>query len=414
MYLVISILVLVLSYFLFFKAAGSLSLTRLNMISWIFYFELLIQYFMSSLFVIYQIDDHYLISKVDDSRAREFGYWAIMYTMLMFPLGMYLATRIWDMNPKEMFNKYTQNTLSPLYSFKDSFLRFPLYLLSGVSVFAVFYTFYYMKEIPLFNMISGSSAIDLALAREDAGRGFQGNFFIRNVFGITLTPILSYIALSYYRLTRNKFDLLWFTVMFVFSVFIVTYNISKAPVVLYLLGFLFFRVLEKGKISKLLLIGGTVGVIGLLIAFYSFLSDTELELLFGLRYGIPGRIFFSQSAAVYLTFDTFPHIQPFLGISSFSDLLTHFGIETSERSSRILMERYFSNRVEQGTAGVLNTLFIAEAFANFGWLGLIFAPGYVGFLIQTLYIFFLKMPKTPVFLGLFTYFFLQGWNKWGI
>ncbi|RZS96698.1 O-antigen polymerase [Cecembia calidifontis] len=408
MYLIISLFVLVFSFLLFQKASGTLSPLRLNMISWIFYFELIIQYFISSLFVIYEIDEHYLIGKVYDSTARSLGYWAIMYTMIFFPLGMVLANFVWKAKPKELFDRYVKKEIKPFYSKKDSFLRLPLYFLTLISVSAVLYTFYIMKEIPLFSMFSGNSTVDLAIAREEAGRGFQGNFFIRNVFGITLTPILSYIAFSYYKMTKGKFDFFWFLILFVFSILIVTYNISKAPIVLYFLGFIFFRVLEKGKVNKMVLILGVSGILVLLLIFYSFLSTTELNLLFGLRFGIPGRILFSQSAAVYLTFDTFPNFHEYLGISSFSDYVSVFGIQPSERSSRLLMERYFSSRVEEGTAGVLNTLFIAESFANFGWLGLALAPSYVGFLIQTMYVFFLKSRKTPVFLGLFAYFSYKG------
>src|SRR5690606_31813077 len=208
-----------------------------------------------------------------------------------------------------------------------------------------------MKEIPLLKMFSGTDALDLAVAREEAGRGFQGNFFIRNVFGITLTPILSYIAFGYYRMTKSGWDKVWFYVMFVFSVLIVTYNISKAPLVLYFLGFLFFVVLEKGSVNKWVLIAASGGVVGLLVLMYVFLTPTELDLLFGLRFGIPGRILFSQSAAIYLTFDTFPLYRDFIGISSFSDYVSWLGITPSERSSRLLMETYFSSRVAEGTAG---------------------------------------------------------------
>ncbi|QDH81244.1 oligosaccharide repeat unit polymerase [Echinicola soli] len=408
MHLVLSLLVFSFSFFLFKKASGAMSPLKLNMISWIFYFELVLQYFISSLFVIHGTDEHYLIGKVYDESSRRFGYWAIMYTMIFFPAGMVLANFIWKAKPKELFLKYTKQEIIPLYSSKDSFLRFPLYFLSVISISAVLYTFFVMKEIPLFNMFSGNSAVDLAVAREEVGRGFQGNFFVRNVFGITITPILSYIAFSYYRMTKTRFDFVWFFTMFIFSILIVTYNISKAPIVLYFLGFIFFRVLEVGKVNKKVLIFGLGGVLILLITFYSFLSTTELDFLFGLRYGIPGRILFSQSAAVYLTFDSFPNYYDFLGISTFSDYLATFGINPSERSSRLLMERYFSSRIENGTAGVLNTLFIAEAYANFGIVGLALAPTYVGFLIQTMYVFFLKMKKTPVFLGLLTYFSYKG------
>ncbi len=61
-----------------------------------------------------------------------------------------------------------------------------------------------------------------------------------------------------------------------------------------------------------------------------------------------------------------------------------------------------------GIAGVVNSLFIGEAWANFGIYGVLIAPLYVGFLIQSLYLFFLKSKKTPFLLALFVSFSIKG------
>jgi hypothetical protein len=74
------------------------------------------------------------------------------------------------------------------------------------------------------------------------------------------------------------------------------------------------------------------------------------------------------------------------------------------RSARVVMENYFPERVEEGIAGVLNTLYAGEAYANFGYNGIIIGTLYVGFFIQVLYIGFLRLPKHPVLIVLFIFF----------
>ena len=59
--------------------------------------------------------------------------------------------------------------------------------------------------------------------------------------------------------------------------------------------------------------------------------------------------------------------------------------------------------VEAGTAGVANTLFIGEAYANFALYGLLLSPFIVGSIIQLSYILIQKLPKNPIWVGLFCY-----------
>ena len=86
MYLVISLFFLLASYLLFKKVSGSLSLTKLNLVSWIFYFQLIAQSYIASVLVINGLDNHYVINRVSDD-AKFYGWLAVQYTMIALPLG---------------------------------------------------------------------------------------------------------------------------------------------------------------------------------------------------------------------------------------------------------------------------------------------------------------------------------------
>src|SRR5688572_19267730 len=94
LYLLVSICVLVVSTFLFKKAAGTLSPTKLNMISYIFYFNIIIQSFIGVTLGILYLDNHYLIYKLQDFDLR-FNVWvSVLYVMIAMPLGMLLVNKI--------------------------------------------------------------------------------------------------------------------------------------------------------------------------------------------------------------------------------------------------------------------------------------------------------------------------------
>jgi hypothetical protein len=98
-----------------------------------------------------------------------------------------------------------------------------------------------------------------------------------------------------------------------------------------------------------------------------------------------------------------------LGFSTISNFINDvLDIQSNERSARLIMMQENPKAVKAGVAGVMNSLFVGEAWANFGLLGVLIAPFYVGMVIQALFMFFLTMPKTPLLLGLFTYFSYRG------
>jgi hypothetical protein len=117
-----------------------------------------------------------------------------------------------------------------------------------------------------------------------------------------------------------------------------------------------------------------------------------------------GRILLSQIAPTYLHIDRFGHSLDFLNYQGLPSIILRFFEENQIRSARILMENVFPERVEEGTAGVLNTLYIAEAYAMYGPLGVIIGTIYVAIFLQLIYMIFLKSSKNPLVLALFVYF----------
>jgi hypothetical protein len=190
--------------------------------------------------------------------------------------------------------------------------------------------------------------------------------------------------------------------MFVFSCIIVTFDLAKAPFALYFIGFLFLNILINGGVKKktlYLFIG--VAMILIITAYIYVLQIIDFNVLYS---RIAARIILEQAVGTYLSFEYFPNTHSFIGFSSLlGDLLSAFGMNESEIASRIIVTIFSPWNIDDGTAGVMNSLFIQEAWANFELIGVIMGPIYVGMFVQIIYIFFLKSKKTPIMLGLLAY-----------
>ena len=379
-----------------------MKLTQLNIVSWIFYVQLLVSSYIASILVINGWEGNHAVSIVRDN-SRFCGWLSVQYTMIAMPLGMLFINYLYGYESnRKLFLSYIKAPIVTLISQKDSFLKYPLYALSIVCLLSVAYTFVSIKTIPIFSVFQGYDAQELLMLRQYAHKGYEGSSFIRNTLGLMLTPIISYIAFAYWRMTKSSAHFIWFFCMFILSLFMLTYDLSKSPIVFYLLGFIFLNVLMKGGVKKSTLaifIVLSLFLLALAIYLISRIVDTQAIFL-----AMRGRIFLSQAASTYFAFEYFPAINEFLGVSSLSSLLfLPFGMETTERSARIIMTIFNPSGIEAGTAGVMNSLFVAEAWANFGWCGVVIAPFYVGMFIQIIYMSFLSYKKTPIMIGLLAY-----------
>lgn len=403
--LIVSGLVLLLSYFLFKEAAGSMSLIKLNMISYLFYIPLVLMSFIGSVFIVLKLDNHYLVNKLQFDSSRYYGWLAILYSMIVFPIGILLAKKLFDV-PKVKSNVtcYAEKPLSSLLGKGEIVLKSFLIGLSILALLVLAYTFLQLGTIPLIAMLKGESS-ELARLRILASREFGGNVYLRNILGVQILPLLSFVALAYFHQKKTLINLLWFVATLLGSLLILSYDLQKSPMALYLTGFVFYAVWVNGHISvgKLAAFGGLF--LGIIILFYMAFGNSNLQnILFQYNEGATGRVLFSQVVGTFFSIEFFDNLREFIGLNSLSKMVEYFGLEYSERSSRLIMEIINPKGVAAGTAGVQNSLFIGEAWANFGAIGLFISPLYVGFIIGLLFYALLSLPKAPIFVGVYVFF----------
>ncbi len=405
MYFLISLVVLLVSGVLFRIAAGSLSLRRLNMISWVFYYNLVLQSFIGAVLVMLYLG-HTRVQNLLQSHQPIFLVWfSVCYVMLLLPIGMIVAQRVFRRSVHTSFLAYLKRPVESSLALSNHSVRGYLLVLSVIGILSVLYTFYISGTEPILNIFNHSTQ-QLALSRIDVTHEFSGVVYIRNIFALILVPILAYVTFIYWRENKTLVDGLWFMVMFVGAIFALTYNLAKSPILLFILGFFVLNILHRGTVPWRRLAGYVIVVMGLAIVLYMVIAGvTSWQVLFSLNSGLVGRILFSQLAGMYLSFQLFPDIHPFIGWSSMSHLIGHMlNLPYSDRVARIIMEYANPIGVREGIAGVMNSLFIEEAWGNFGWTGLLISHLYIGALLGVFYLFLLTRRKTPVLLGFFAYY----------
>lgn len=358
------------STILFRRAAGSLKLTRLNMISLIYYFIIIMNFAGASL-VYVGLRDHYLIRRIKDAAVINHTFYALAYTVIMFPLTLLLV--------KRFFSYLTEKkALSDSYSFRKTYVECDMWRIQGIVILGAFvctvsiiYVFTKLGYVPFFEMFSGG---DINVLRQSGSRYFIGNQYVKNLLMLAFTPYLSYFSYIYFRLTREKKWGILFGYLCLLSIIALTYDFSKSPIINYMIGFYLIEVVLGNVKSnkKILRLGGTVAT---LILFFYIVMLKGWKSLFSIYTGPIGRILFTQIATLFLHFDAFPLRHPYLHGASFNHWMS-FLITNADglRSGRVVMSIYNAEGIADGSAGVMNTIFVGEAFANYGWIGIIVAP----------------------------------------
>jgi oligosaccharide repeat unit polymerase len=406
LYVLIWLIVLLISTSLFRYVSGSLSLVKPNLVSIVYYYSLLVSSFIGTLFIVLGIDDYYMTRKLfKPEEYRVIGFAVICFVMIFLPLTMLLVSRLSGFDARKEFHRYLESPIVHITANSREFF-YLFAALSSLSILAIAYTIWKTPQIPIFELLKGPGDTSLAELRIEAARHFKGNVLFRNIFALSLTPILSLIAYIFAVLTNEAHWKLLFLVLFAGAVFVNIYDLAKSPIFFYLIMFLLVRIyIGKTKLSvtKLLAYGLAGGIV--LIGMYIVIQGVnDVEAFLSYNKGPIGRIIFAQIAPTFLHLNIFGEAVPFLHGRSLPSIITGLFDLENVRSARMVMAHVFPERIEDGTGGVLNTLFVAEAYANFGYLGIIIGTLYVGIIIQLLYICFIRLPKNPIFISLFVYF----------
>ena len=395
-YLILVCVAFVIGTWLFQKAAGSLNPGKINIISYIYYIFML-QSFVGVALINFGFTEHYTLGYlIDQERSLQVTTVAVCTVAVLMPLVMLALQKLAKV---DMRSSYSEFLKAPINYGEGTDKAFYWLFIAGIVAAAAVMGAYLIKigYVPLLKLFFADADFNFATERVRISGTYVFSSQITNIMLFTVVPLLSYISFAYAMAEKGFKWKILFVVAFVLSLISKTYKFEKSPLVFHLMIFvLMFLILKGGiKLSHMVIIVGFMG--NLILLWYKLTGYTGN--VFDIYNGPLGRTLFTEVGTLAYCFDLFPSVFGFLGGRSFSPtVLSLIGMDPAEhlRSSKLVMSYYGSEKVYDGTAGVMNTLFVGEAYANGGYIGVIISIVWVAALITVLMLAILKMKKSPV------------------
>lgn len=397
MRIVIIIAIFIVSTFLFHCAAGTLNPTKMNLISISYYCYMFLAYLGAAL-VFLGHHEHYLMAKIKIVAVYDRGFFYVALLGILFPLTICVFNALFrPLFGAIPYERYLQKPFeeSPGGNHLVFFVFFmAFFICAGVT--ALFYI--RAGQIPLLPWFTGEATGEL---RQILGRSHYINGYLKTFFMLQFPAYFSFFAYIRMRKTGALHWTLLFGAYFILAIITKTYDFQKAPVMIYLLMFVFIETFFHAMhfITGILVL---VGVIAVMLGMYVFVFHFKGD-LFNLYTGPFSRLIFTQIAGFFHTLDIFPERYAYLQGESLPSILA-FLLDIPagwNRSAAIIMQYVNPEYVLERIAGVMNTFFIGEAYANWGTFGLITGIVYVGALYSFVQNLFLGAKKNSANLTLY-------------
>lgn len=390
------------------QLCGSFSLKNFNFMSLVFY-SILIFNVIGGVALGLNIVSSDLLDQARLLNTRSKGLLLLCMFMVLFPITILFLSKLFKFNTGKQLNDFSKAKVKLVYGGNDDEIFYTIVILAFFAMGAVLYVIAVLGgSNPLLGVFQGLDALILAQFRSFSKFEFPGNEWIKNL-GFQLVQLLSFFAYAYWQTTKSKSWKWLFVILFIGSLYSCLYNLEKAPVIIYFLGLLIVRQYLGFRLKSFF----KYGLIGFLmvIVMYVFFMRLEFSNKSLILESIFSRIFLTQIGTYYLHIEAFPLYHDYLNGSylvynSLPNWLTDLLFSHTEvgiRSSRWVIMIFYPSEILNNTAGYANSLFIAEAYGNFGFLGIVLSSFYVGAFIFFLNFVFVKIRKTPVLVGLYSY-----------
>ena len=177
---------------------------------------------------------------------------------------------------------------------------------------------------------------------------------------------------------------------------------EKGPALWYLISLILMYLIIKNdsRLKLKYLIGlGIFAPLLLGLIYVNFMNAPSF--IKGIEYGF-SRLTTGQIQGLYHYFTIFPDQVDFLYGRSFPNpggLMPYEPYSLSKSVHNII----FPYKSLKGVVGSMPTFYWGEMYANFGYLGVIFPPFFIGYLLYSLNILIFKLPMTPIMLSIYVY-----------
>lgn len=402
--ILISAAVFLISLGLFRAAAGEIGIFRLNMLSYPFYLLMAFSFIGSILFAadvpFLAFDPSAFSGHFPDHAIRIKMWIAVMWMFVAVPTGAIFAQVVFRAGSmRRRLIAYRAQRIAVGCGLSEDALLVSFFIVGGGTLLLLLFRIWQSGEIPILNLVATGDILDTQRLRSQYGRTTGLADVVDSIFNVGLVEWMSYVAYVMRRLTHRLVWTLLFGSFFAVSVALSLYRTQVAPVFFYILGFLVVRSIIGGKEIRIREVVLGCALLVVLGAVFKGTAGNWLEVL---ENTLVGRVMIGQLLGFYEVFNIFPSKLGFIGMASTGRAIHGwFGMPTQESYGIISMAVYNPGGVAAGTAGHMTTIFMGEAWANFGTIGLIVAPLWVGAAVQAVNLQFLSRRKSALAAGLY-------------
>ena len=402
-YWIITIIIVLISMQLFKTACGSLSLNKLNTISYVFYFQLIIMTVIGSVFVVTGYADYKEDLRVLSFESKLFSWITVLYSIILMPLSMLFLNKLIGLkNIRTALDKYINKELHYELSYKKE--KILLFIFLAISITVTNYVLTANNSIPIIDLLNGDSEL-AATGRLEVRNNFGGIIYIKNLIGLIMMPIFAYYSFIIYRKYKTFYCFNLFVLLNILTTFLLVYDTQKAPIIFFLVGYIIVLTFVSNGVSKKRLFSFIFLGVFLMVVSYTLTSSNKsgLSQLTRLQSGFYGRLFISGFQGVPMTYEYFPDkIKEntfYVGIPK--KIAKYFKLESKE-SARLLMEYVHPESVKNKTGNLMSSYFTAEAYANYGVFGVLISPIIVGFILQITHLLLIMSRKKPIYIAFYS------------
>lgn len=279
--------------------------------------------------------------------------------------------------------------------------------LMGLMVLCYLVLLIYLSKVPqiaLFVALNDGASTASQLARSNMGNNFDGKYHWYHLFFSDLFAIVTWSCFSAYLVSKRKFTLMLFLIAFLGASFAAIMATEKAPFAQILIGLLFTYALTKlnGQIPIKSTVIFFIILFSVLVCFYIYFMGSDG--IISAFISIFSRAFAGSIQPAYYYLQYFPVEQDFLLGKSFPNpggIMPYTPFELTQ----VMME--WVNPNTDGIVGSMPTVFWAEAYANFSYVGVLIMPFVIGVLVYFFNYFFGKIENTPIKVGFYAWLVLH-------
>lgn len=269
-----------------------------------------------------------------------------------------------------------------------------------------------VESIALISLIFENSK-EAAISRSLMTNDFSGKYHWYSLGMHHVMIIVTFIFFSAWLISKEKSIFILFLLSFIGSSFVALMTTEKAPFAWLIIGlFLTYYLTNfEGKMPIKNIIILFVSTIIVLTIFYMlignniYLVENYYDIVATLKM-VFSRTFAGSIQPAYHYLEFFPHHQEFLMGRSFPNPGGIFSFEPYRMTVEVMNWKY-PEHLTLGIVGSMPTVFWAEAYANFGYYGIIIIPFLVGIVIWIISFLVNKIENTPIKIGLLVWIILH-------